>query len=275
VTTAPPSTQARPAPARPPAPMDPRIRARRIAVKRAEGRRRLKVLTAVLGTVVVVAAALGLVRTPLLAVRHVEVQGADHTAMAQVIAAAGLQGHRLMFDVHPGALDRRLVDALPWVASASVSRRWPATVEIRLEERTPIATVAAAGGQSALVDASGRILAAGPSPASAAPTLLAISGLAPAGAPGTWIGPGQQAQAALVVAGALPAPVRARMTQLSVTKGGEVDAVLASGTTVLIGAPTDLPEKLLALSTLLDRIDQKGVATIDVRVPDAPVLTHG
>lgn len=274
MTTAPPSTRPRPEAARPTPPMDPRIRARRIAVKRAEGRRRLKVLGGVLGAGVVAAAALGLERSPLLAVRHVEVQGADHTAMAQVVAAAGLRGRRLMFDVHPGPMDRRLVDALPWVESASVSRRWPATVEIRLRERTPIATVAASGGQSALVDAAGRILAVGPPPASA-PTLLAIAGLAPAGAPGTWIGPGPQAQAVLVVAGQLPSSLRGRLAQLSVTSGGEVDASLTNGATVLLGPPTDLPEKFLALSTLLDRIDQKGVATIDVRVPDAPVLTHG
>ena len=274
MSTAQPPTQTGPVPVRVSPPMDPRIRARRVAVKRAEGRRRLKILTGVLGTAAVVTAALGLVRSPLVAVRHVDVQGADHTALAQVIAAAGLQGHRLMFDVHPGSVDRRLVEALPWVASASVTRRWPATVEIRLHERTPVATVAAAGGQSAMIDASGRILATGP-PASADPALVPIAGLAPAGAPGTWVGPGPQAQAALVVATGLPAPLRGRLTQLAVTGGGEVDATLGPNTTVLLGPPTDLPEKFLALTTLLERVDLKGVATVDVRLPDAPVLTRG
>lgn len=271
MSTAPPTTEA-PAVPGPFAPMDPRIRARRIAVKRAEGRRRLRILVAGVGLVVMIGLALVAVRSPLVSVRHVTVQGADHTPMPEVIAAAGLQGHRLMFDVHPGSVDRRLVASLPWVASASVSRHWPSTVEIHLDERTPIATIGAKDGQSALVDATGRILAIGP-PAAFDPALLSISGLPPAGAPGTWIG--RQAEPALVVAGGLPAPLRAQLSQLSVSPGGEVDGVLTKGTTVQFGPPTDLPEKFLALSTLLDRVDLKGVAGIDVRLPDAPVLTHG
>jgi cell division protein FtsQ len=270
MSTAPPTTDAR-AVGGAIAPMDPRIRARRIAVKRAEGRRRLRILATGLGLVAMVGLALMAVRSPLVSVRHVTVQGADHTPMPRVIAAAGLQGHRLMFDVHPGAVDRRLVASLPWVASASVRRHWPATVEIRLQERSPIATIAASGGQSALVDATGRILAIGP-PAAFDPSLLSIAGLPPAGTPGSWIGP--QAQPALVVAGGLPAPLRARLSQLSVSPAGEVEGVLAKGATVLFGPPTDLAEKFLALSTLLDRVDLKGVAGIDVRLPDAPVLTH-
>ncbi|MGI9033123.1 MAG: hypothetical protein ACR2HY_05490, partial [Acidimicrobiales bacterium] len=57
-------------------PIDPRIRRRQLQVRRAEGRRRLRLLVATSIVVAVLGAGWGLTRSPLLDVDRVTVQGA-------------------------------------------------------------------------------------------------------------------------------------------------------------------------------------------------------
>ena len=114
--------------------IDPRIRERRVAVTRAEGRRRLRVLL----TAVCIASAIGIawlvVQSPLLAVNSINVKGATQESQASVRAAAGVRtGSPLLF-VDTGAVARR-IEALPWVASAKVDRGLPNDLDITVVER--------------------------------------------------------------------------------------------------------------------------------------------
>ncbi|MGH9187458.1 MAG: cell division protein FtsQ/DivIB, partial [Acidimicrobiales bacterium] len=105
------------------APIDPRFRARRIAVRRQEGRRRLRRLgrlTALLGLVVV---GWLVTRSPLLDVDRIRISGADHSTAEAVLEASGLHRGNPMTDLDPGATARR-IEELPWVAAATVHRRW-------------------------------------------------------------------------------------------------------------------------------------------------------
>ena len=72
VNTVPPPSRA--GPGRPP--LDPRIRERLIAVRRAEGRRRLKWLCLLLGIAALGGTVFGITHSPRLAVHHVKVSGA-------------------------------------------------------------------------------------------------------------------------------------------------------------------------------------------------------
>src|SRR4051812_31048214 len=76
--------------------IDPRIRERRIAVKRDEGRRRLRVLIGAVSTATVIGGALAATHSALLDVDHVKVEGAARTASADIIHAAGLDRHAFM-----------------------------------------------------------------------------------------------------------------------------------------------------------------------------------
>ena len=77
----------------PPA-IDPRIRQRRVAIRRSEGRRRLTWVVAVAVVGVVAVAGWGLLHTGWFSAQVVTVDGAHpHTSSAAIVAAARLDGH--------------------------------------------------------------------------------------------------------------------------------------------------------------------------------------
>jgi len=252
--------------------IDPRIRARLLSVQEAAARQRRRWLLGAGIAAAVAVVAVGATRSPVLAVHHVRVTGESHTSSTAVLAATGLGHKPLMLDIGLGRL-RTELEALPWVATASVRRQWPTTVDIRLTERVPIAVAANATGGAALLDRSGRVLAeAGTGPAG----LPAITGLARVGTPGSFVPEAPGVNDALVLAAALPGADVATPSQITaiVVAGGNLDLTLSGGATVVFGTADDLSDKLLALHTVLQRVDLQGIVRIDLRLPDAPVLTH-
>jgi cell division protein FtsQ len=252
--------------------IDPRIRERLLSVQKAAARRRRRWLLAAGAVAAVMAAGVGATRLPALAVHHVRVSGESHTSPAEVLAATGLGRHPLMVDIGTGRL-RAELEALPWVATASVRRQWPTTIDIRLTERVPVAVAANRTGGSALLDRSGRVLSESAAGAAGVPT---ITGLAPVGAPGSFVPEAPGVPDALALAAALPGVDVATPSQIQaiVVADGSLDLTLSGGATVTFGTADDLGDKLLALHTVLQRVDLKGIVRIDLRLPDAPVLTH-
>jgi cell division protein FtsQ len=269
-------------PTRPPGaasrlPIDPRIRQRRIEVKRSEGRRRLRLLASAAGVVLVGAAGWGVLRSPLLAVRRVIVVGAVHTAPADAERAAGLTHDRQMADLDLGAMDRA-VDALPWVATARVIRHWPDHVTISITERRPVAAAADARAGWALLDRSGRVLALTPTVPAGLVTVAVVtsppgatpaSPLPPAGDPGTTVD--QAVLPALQVVGAMPSELSGRVAGVVVTTAGDLRLELVGGAQADLGSAGDLTDKFTAVVTVLDKVPV-GTGIIDVQVPTAPVL---
>ena len=164
-----PTTTSRPpdAPARPAASerrpggrgraIDPRISARRKAVIRQQGRRRLRTLTIGLMCTAAVIGAWYLLHSPLFSARSVTVVGAAHETAAQVKAASGLSSRTPLMDVDRGAVSAR-IEQLPWVKSAAVAVSWPDGVKITVTEETPLVAVPEPGGRWATVSADGRVL---------------------------------------------------------------------------------------------------------------------
>ena len=250
----------RPRPAR-----DPRIRRRRVAVTRARGRRRLRALLGVVAAGMLGTGALAVLHSSLLSARHLSVVGSRHTPAAVVERRAGLGGHPPLVDVHPAEAARR-VEALPWVASATVVRRWPDSVVVRVVERAPVAVVAAGhGGGVVLVDDSGRVLG----PGGPSVTLPAITGAGVAGAPGSTLP--RRAQPALAVASAVSRAMPGQVRAVGV-QGGTVSVDLAGGVHVLLGPPQQLEAKLASLRSVLAGAPPSGPETIDVTVPAEPTV---
>ncbi len=248
--------------------MDPRLRARRIAVRRDEGKRRLRRLVALGALAVAIVVGAAVTQSPLLDVDRVTVAGAAHTTPDTIRQATGIHSHQPMTGID---LDRarRGILALPWVQTVSVARRWPSTVRVVITERTPVAAVAAAPAGFALVDATGRVLDTSPTPPQG---FVMLANVAPAGAPGTSLAP--DAGDALTVATTLLPQLAPKVAAVAVAPDG-VELQLVGGGKVRLGPATDVLAKMVATDTVLTQANVKHLCTLDVRVASAPSLTQG
>lgn len=261
-------------------PIDPRIRERRIAVTRAQGRRRLRVMLAAVAIASVIGIAWLIVMSPLLAVDDVTIQGTLHESPESVRTAAGVRdGSALMF-VDTGAVARK-IEKLPWIASAKVDREFPNGLRITVVERTPAAWVRrpppagsprGAAGPAALVDATGRVLGDELTPPVGLPE---IKGTQRLGGPGTRISPARPALALAL----LPPALRPQVASLT-RRNGEPVLILAAppggadpaAKEVRLGRLEDVMAKGAAALAVLQQLttDEAHVSYIDVRVPGAP-----
>jgi cell division protein FtsQ len=248
--------------------MDPRISERR---RQVGARRRRRWLTAALAVAVVVAfgvAGWNLLHSRVLAARVVTVAGSVHTPAAAVVQQAGLADHPPLLDVDPAAVAARL-EALPWVAGATVTRQWPDTVHIAITERRPVAVVPGHQPNTfAEVDASGRVVAL---VASAPAGLVHLVVPAVAGPPGTTLG--ASAAPALQVAATLPAALAGQVVQVEDEPAGQVVLALSTPVTVALGTPVQLTAKYEAAAALLAGASLHDGDVIDVSVPTAPIVT--
>jgi cell division protein FtsQ len=272
--------------------VDPRMRARRIGVRRDAGQRRLRRVTLILLVVALLVGAAAASRSPLLDVDRVTVEGQAHTTAEEVRREAEVQLGDPLVSIDVDAVRER-VERLPWVDRATVTRRWPSTVNVQVTERVAAALVSVTGSHGALVDAEGRVLsiertvppaADGPdgtgtapeggagAPAGAQPSVpegLAL--LTGVGGPlvegGVLEGPAREAlDVALAVGERLPGVV----TSVSV----ELEAELAAGGVVRFGDADRVDDKVTALKTVLEQVDLACLAVLDVTVPGSPALTR-
>src|SRR5690606_28763699 len=90
---------------RAPATIDPRLRARRTAVRRDEGRRRLRRLVGLVAVCAILAGGYLITRSPLLDVDQVRVEGAHRTGAEQLLDATGLRTGEPMTDIDIGSAE--------------------------------------------------------------------------------------------------------------------------------------------------------------------------
>lgn len=250
--------------------IDPRIRARRVAVHRQEGRRRLRFLLTALGLVAVAVAAWGLTRTPLLDLDHVRYEGVSGADAGEVEAVAGLATGTAMVDLDLGRVERE-IEALPWVASATASRDWPGTVRVVVVARTPVAVVGTADGPSFLADADGVLLRQAP-PVVAVPR-VAVEPTVALGEVDTHALPG------ISVAVKLPADLTAWVEAITIDvgtsdTGPSLGLDLMGSARVHLGFADLVDDKLAAVRALLQSADLACLDLIDVSVADLPTMTR-
>jgi cell division protein FtsQ len=245
----------------------PRFRARRIEVKRSEGRKRLRRVVALAALGVLIALAYVITRSPLLDLDAVAVSGAVNTDPAAVAEAGGLRAGRPMTDLD---IDRARagIAALPWVDTVEVRRNWPGTVDVVVTERRAVAALATDEGSWLLLDATGRVL----DERAARPTdLPALASLGPAVAPGASV---PAAEPALALSGYLTPDLRAWFVTVVTNPDGTLEADLSGGIRAVFGSQAHLRDKTIGLATVLTRVDLSSLDRIDLTVPSSPVLTR-
>ena len=235
-----------------------RFRLRRIAVRREEGRRRLRWFTVVglmIGVVIIV---LLLLTSPILSVRKVDVEGvvyADTDLISAIVES--VKGEPIL-TVDLDAAEKKLL-AIPWVRQARVSMHLPARVTIEVVERSPIAFFRSVDGFNRVIDRDGRVLDV----IEGDPTdYTPINGTGPNISAGQTVE--QPFLGAAELINALPAELRARLLTVTVSPEGEVSLALTNDVEVLFGRPDDFQVKLVAVVNEIKRQGTNRYAVIDV-----------
>ena len=244
--------------------IDPRFRERRVAVVRAQGRRRLRFLIAAATAIGLVLGAWLAVTSTLLDVDRIVVRGTAAVPDDVVRSAAGVDTGDALLLLDPGAVERR-VEAVPAVLDAHVQRDLPDGLRIAVTEREPAAWAHRRDGTLAIFDATGRAIAE--APADAPPALPEIAGLA------RLPGPGRTSTGAATATGVLddlPAELRARVAT-TVVLGRVVALGLDDGIEIRLGPPRGMAAKGRTAVAVLAALGGAPVAYVDVRVPSAPV----
>ncbi|MEO5724212.1 MAG: FtsQ-type POTRA domain-containing protein [Ilumatobacteraceae bacterium] len=226
--------------------IDPRLRARRIAVRRAAGRRRLLWGGLIAAVVIVVVGVVALLASTLFDVTKIDTQGVVYTDKAVVDqVVASLRGKAILL-VDTRAAERAL-EASPWVDTARVATDFPHHVLIDVRERVPEATFAGSDGKFRVIDRDGRVLAV----VDGRPVAyMLLTGTAPDTEPGQFAGTPYASAAQLVIA--LPPEIRSIASSVGVdaATGGmtiALDAPQAAGVQVNLGTADSMQDKLARL----------------------------
>lgn len=237
----------------------------RFAQRAAAVRRGPRRLVLVAAGLVVLLGALGwlILFSPVLAARHVQVEGVPAATAATVRHQAQVPLGRPLARVDLSAVAQRVI-ATGRMAQVSVSRSWPGTVIIRASRREPVLVLQNPQGQLEVVDKTG--------------VAYATVDKAPKGVPQVSLRSVRAADRSIALRAAaetlavLPARERARVDSVTVD-GPETVGFTLGKVRVKWGDGDDGALKLKVLEALLH---QKGVRAnggrIDVSAPNAPVL---
>jgi len=242
--------------------MDHRIAERRHEVTEERARGRLRWLIWLVLLVVVVAAAIWLVNSPILSIRTVTVTGAERTDPAAIANDLGVRAGTPTMSVKGGALEAALLES-PWVAEADVTVSWPGSVEIDIRERISVASISTDLGvfDVALDGVLVERTAGGVTP----PTIRSDG--ARASQEGDRISHAGTLGAVQFVAGLSPSLRRSTTVTVS---AGSVDA-LVDQYTVVLGRPVDMAFKAAAVEALIASGLEAG-SRIDVTAPSRPAV---
>ena len=236
----------------------PTLRSRRAFARRQWARRWLRwkyVVLAVLLAALAAGAVWLLFFSRALAVQAVEVAGESSLSATRIREVAGVPEGEPLALVDLVAVEAR-VQALAEVRDASVTRHWPHTVTVEVEERTPVAVVEI-GGQLRGLDVEGVVFREFRS--------------APAGLPRveTPVDTSRDAlREAAAVVSALPADLAGRVDHVEVATVDQISLVLRDGRTVVWGSAEQSVTKAEVLTALLERPG----TTYDVSVPGQPTV---
>jgi cell division protein FtsQ len=255
--------------------VDERFRARRQAVRDAGVRRQRRLAGSIAALVVLGGGVTALTYSPLFLITDVAVAGVSPERAAEVEEAAAFPpGAHLLFTDLNSPTGR--VEALPWVANATIRRNPPSTLEIAVTAREPAAVVRLSHA-SWLVDRDGVLIGGG-----------AVDGLVQVDAPGAElpsVGQVVEAEAirdALVVHAGLPAELRARVVRYDARADLPLRLLLRldgepAEVWVRVGDGTRIGQKGQAIALVLEQAQHDETLNLagmelDVRAPENPVL---
>ncbi|MBD0743286.1 FtsQ-type POTRA domain-containing protein [Streptomyces sp. CBMA152] len=202
-----------------------------------------------------------------LRVERVKTTGTEVLSTAEVEAAAKVPVGSPLVSVDTGAIEARLLHALPRIDSVDVGRSWPHGITLEVTERKPVLLMRK-GAKFVEVDAKG--------------VRFATVAKAPAGVPLLELNPDNSPslrrfpvdallREAVKVTGELPAPVAKDTRLVRVTSYDAVSLELSRGRTVLWGSDEDGELKARTLVALMKAAAR--ARYFDVSAPTAPAVS--
>ncbi len=247
--------------------IEPRMRERRVAVKRAQGRRRLKRVLLIVGIVVIVVGGLAVLGSPLFAVRedNVEIYGAVYSRGEEFDAVVDDAVGTPVLRVDTTQLEDDL-EAIPWIEQAQVTTQFPYGLTIDVRERAAVSTYQGPDGRFRVLDRDGRVLdviedgypyayvlIGGPDAVDLEPGEFAPQGYA----------------AASELAKNLTSSVRGNVVRIEVfSDGSRLELQLDDGSTIFFGEARDILAKLVRLEAVLANGEEREPGLIDVSTSD-------
>jgi len=137
--------------------VDPRMKARRLAVSQARGRRRFWWVIAFVVVLLLGLGALAVFSSSVFDIERVRVTGAVNSDPTQVSEITDdLLGKAILTADLTAIADR--LEKLPWVKYAQVKMDFPHTVVVQLAERTPVVAFQSSDSRWRVIDVDGRVI---------------------------------------------------------------------------------------------------------------------
>jgi cell division protein FtsQ len=254
--------------------MDDRIRERRRSIGRQRGRRRAWFVVPLVVLVVAAVLFVWLRSSSVFAVREITATATERVSKEEIAAVTAPTLGVSLLKLSTGPIEKALL-ALPYVRSAEVYRGFPHTLEVRLVEYEPVARLQTPDGQTWLVSEDGRALERITPPRGySLPLVVPANPTSPVA--GDTVS--EEIVAALPVVMLLKSEeVGGNMPdakQVVVATAGEVTVVLADGSELRLGRPTELEHKLMVGGEIFQQClrNDKPVEYIDVSVPSRPAV---
>ena len=244
---------------------DPRFEERQRKRKRRERLKRVKWLK--LGGVIVafIVFIMGVLASPLFAVRHLDFEGVVYTSPATIEKITDSLKGASVFTVDT-AKAREILLEDPWVSEVRITTDFPSGALVEVSERIPVVWYVGTDQKARVVDARGHIITV----LAGWPTkYLQVRGIGPNLEAGAIADDVFRAAAQLVLA--LPDEIKPKVKALDLTGGGELSMILKGGTVVRFGPPTDLQNKLVSMVVLFRRQDPATLAVVDVSTGEPTV----
>ncbi len=188
----------------------------------------------------------------------IRISGQSETAELDVLGRLAIPDHAsiVTFDV---AAARQRVEQLPWVASATIRKVYPDTLEVDITEREPFA-LWQRNGAVALIDASGQVLSDYISPRYRDLPML--------------VGAGAQSEATEILALIAQFPdIRSQLKAATLVSGRRWNLTLNNGVVIML--PEEDPVPALVELEALDQSQQllsRDIISVDLRLPDRVVV---
>lgn len=214
--------------------------------------------------------------SPFFMLEHIRVEGNQEADAEKLIQLSGLEPGMNIFAVNSSRVAHYLqID--PHIQKAKVSKSYPSTIVLKVEERSPV-VILPTGQGFVYVAADGVVVYRRRNVSTLhLPILVGVSGFAPGIVPGSRI-EGPELEAGLKIMAQFPEEALADLAELDVADTQKILLYTAGGLEVRLGDAEDFEVKYTLMRTILEELSKSGkldsAAYIDISIPEKPVIYY-